>query len=173
MRELLREPRVRILLSVILIMTLVNTLSIFDISVENKYPQTLIVHDHTPYDLEDYVKTVAYDIFLLDTAEIIIVEVSAIQEGRYQVYGFVEQTQFPHIYTIYLTKCIADGRLIETVNHEMAHLQQLKSGRLVPFGYGYVMWENKMYNIDITPYDQRPWEQEALEIEDYLSEMFK
>lgn len=57
---------------------------------------------------------------------------------------------------------------LQTLCHEMVHVNQIATNRLKVEGMS-VFWEDQYYgNIQETPYKDRPWEKEALAIQDIL-----
>jgi hypothetical protein len=57
----------------------------------------------------------------------------------------------------------------QVLAHELIHLQQYKSNKLVMLGDTALSYEGIIYNIDALPeYTDRPWEKEAFEKQDEL-----
>ena len=51
---------------------------------------------------------------------------------------------------------------MDIIAHELIHLDQYHSGRLVKReGFNSVLWEGKIYDVTTIPYKERPWEIEA------------
>lgn len=51
---------------------------------------------------------------------------------------------------------------ITVISHELIHLSQFHSGRLVKKdGINTVLWEGKIFDVTLVPYMDRPWEIEA------------
>ena len=64
-------------------------------------------------------------------------------------------------------------KAIEIISHELIHLEQYRTERLQILKGGYVCWENDTIDITITPYDKRPWEDEAFNYGPLLEEDIK
>jgi hypothetical protein len=65
-------------------------------------------------------------------------------------------------YIIYIDK-VDRVTAIKSLSHELIHLQQYSSGRLIVIGNGVVIWEGKEINVLDIPYNDRPWEIEAFQ----------
>ena len=63
-------------------------------------------------------------------------------------------------YIIYINQ-VDRVTAIKSLSHELIHLQQYSSGRLLVTGPGVVLWEGKEINVLDIPYNDRPWEIEA------------
>ena len=73
-----------------------------------------------------------------------------------------------------------EGRdiLIETICHEMVHVWQMSTGRMKDtFKGGYKQFwkckDGKYRNYTKAPYERKPWETQAYELEGKLAELFK
>lgn len=64
-------------------------------------------------------------------------------------------------------------KAIEIIAHELIHLEQYRTDRLQILKGGYVCWENDTIDITTTPYDKRPWEDEAFNYGPLLEEDIK
>jgi hypothetical protein len=64
-------------------------------------------------------------------------------------------------------------KAIEIISHELIHLEQYRTDRLQILKGGYVCWENDTIDITTTPYDKRPWEDEAFNYGPLLEEDIK
>lgn len=64
-------------------------------------------------------------------------------------------------------------KAIEIISHELIHLNQYRMDRLQILKGGYVCWENDTIDIATTPYDKRPWEEEAFNYSPLLEEDIK
>lgn len=64
-------------------------------------------------------------------------------------------------------------KAIEIIAHELIHLEQYRTGRLEILKDGYVCWENDTIDLPNTPYDKRPWEEEAFNYGPLLEEDIK
>ena len=82
----------------------------------------------------------------------------------YNVYGDCEVKDDTHSYVINLDLSLSNKDLIKTLGHEMIHVKQYAIGDLGMWGN---KWCGKKYPIDM-PYDDQPWEKEAMALEDIL-----
>jgi hypothetical protein len=60
-----------------------------------------------------------------------------------------------------LTSDLNRSEAILIISHELLHLKQYNSGRLVIEDNGDINFDNKVYKITELPYNDRPWEIEA------------
>jgi len=74
------------------------------------------------------------------------------------ILGLTRQLE-PGIYAVDLNPLYSQKELEATVIHELIHVMQIYSGRLKIL-QGEVKWEGKTWSL-ATPYQERPWEQEA------------
>jgi hypothetical protein len=51
------------------------------------------------------------------------------------------------------------------LSHELIHLQQYSSGRLIRMEDHFMMFDGEAYNVNEIPYKERPWEIEAFKNE--------
>ena len=51
------------------------------------------------------------------------------------------------------------------LSHELIHLQQYSSGRLIRMEDRFMMFDGEVFNVDNVPYKERPWEIEAFKKE--------
>ena len=73
----------------------------------------------------------------------------------------------------FITPRINRMSAIEIISHELIHLEQYRKDRLQILKGGYVCWENDTIDITTTPYDKRPWEDEAFNYGPLLEEDIK
>jgi hypothetical protein len=70
-------------------------------------------------------------------------------------------------YVIYVTNMDRNGAM-KILSHELIHLEQYDSKRLILVSSGLVTWEGKEVSVSDNPYNQRPWEKEAFNRQDDL-----
>jgi hypothetical protein len=63
-------------------------------------------------------------------------------------------------YTIYISDLNREESLT-ILSHELIHLQQYSSGRLIRMEDNFMMFDGDAYNVNDVPYKKRPWEIEA------------
>lgn len=73
-------------------------------------------------------------------------------------------------YTIFLNQAILDDdvELFKTVCHECIHIKQYFNKELEHLNQYRVVFNNKVYDTFTTKYEDRPWEQEAHQTEEFL-----
>jgi hypothetical protein len=64
-------------------------------------------------------------------------------------------------YAIYVNENMKRGESLTILSHELYHLQQYHSKRLVVLENGIVNWEGNNVDVLSVPYNDRPWEIEA------------
>jgi hypothetical protein len=74
---------------------------------------------------------------------------------------------------IFMTPNINRLKAIEIISHELIHLEQYRTDRLQILKGGYVCWENDTIDVTTTPYNKRPWEDEAFNYGPLLEEDIK
>jgi hypothetical protein len=74
---------------------------------------------------------------------------------------------------IFIKPSLKRTNAIKIISHELVHLQQYLDKRLIILGNGIVCWENDTINLSSTPYDKRPWENEAFNYGPLLEEDIK
>lgn len=62
---------------------------------------------------------------------------------------------------------------IKIISHELIHLEQYQSGRLVKLDDNKVLWEGKVLDVKKIPYMKRPWEIEAHKKDNELEKKIK
>jgi hypothetical protein len=50
---------------------------------------------------------------------------------------------------------------LTVLSHELIHLEQYSSGRLIRMEQHFIMFNGEVFNVDNVPYKERPWEIEA------------
>lgn len=83
-------------------------------------------------------------------------------DDEYSTEAFIIGNAFQSV--IYTKESLSRGTAIKILAHELIHLQQYKSGKLVKLEGANVQWNGNIIN-DITsiPYNEREWEKEAFE----------
>jgi hypothetical protein len=77
------------------------------------------------------------------------------------------------MYDIYLKKGLTESELIEAVSHELIHLKQFETKRLIKKGAGIVIWEGSTLDYTEIDYSERGWEAEAFNQGRKLSKKIK
>jgi len=70
-------------------------------------------------------------------------------------------TKINDSYYIYVDTSERKSRVYRALAHEMIHISQYESGKLVVKSDNEVLWDDKPYYLDVTPHSQRPWEVKA------------
>lgn len=64
-------------------------------------------------------------------------------------------------YQIFLDSSLSRQVIIETLAHELIHIDQFRSGRLVELSNQEVLFRDQVYEVSSIDYEDRPWEREA------------
>lgn len=70
-------------------------------------------------------------------------------------------------YVIYIDD-LSRYESLTILSHELIHLEQYSSGRLIKMEDHFMMFDGEMYNVDNVQYKDRPWEVEAFNKEKEL-----
>lgn len=121
------------------------------------------------YDDNEFIELVKNDILGMDSVEVFVVEVppaSTLAHSLSWVSMFVTKADIHNTYLIYdIQKTRSKTRRFEILTHELIHVAQMESGRLVNMGNGQILWDGSMYNIFRIPYARWPWEMEAYDMQ--------
>lgn len=86
--------------------------------------------------------------------------------------GFIVEVGYNH-YQILLNKTLEHHSLRRILFHELIHLKQSHTGRLVACNSISTDFMGKHYpDISAVPYRQRPWESESFEFERYMLRLY-
>lgn len=88
-------------------------------------------------------------------AEVIITATPARVKARNYV------TRVQGKYFIYLDTGQRESKIITVITHEMIHIQQYETGRLIQISEYLVSFDAEKYYLLEVPHEQRPWEIEA------------
>jgi hypothetical protein len=66
-------------------------------------------------------------------------------------------------FIIYIDDSKPSNSLIVSIIHELVHVEQLYTGRLIIIDDWNIWFIGKKYTVNV-PYDERPWEREAFEV---------
>lgn len=81
-----------------------------------------------------------------------------------QVNGFVLQLT-DSLYQVYINPKLSRRQHINIVSHEIIHIQQNSTRRLIMLESPFVIWEGDTLNVNQIDYMDREWETEAYRIE--------
>lgn len=92
----------------------------------------------------------------------------------YQAAAYVEASDWwiGNQYLIYIKKG-SRNEMIKILSHELIHIQQYHTQKLMYDKGDYLVWDGDSLNILEIPYDKRPWEIEAFEISPELESKIK
>ena len=82
--------------------------------------------------------------------------------------GFVISST-PRFLNIYMDGSMGRSQYIKILSHELIHVKQVYSGRLITDDAPVFIFDNKKYNKDFIPYSVHPWEQEAYRLQNQVS----
>jgi hypothetical protein len=77
------------------------------------------------------------------------------------------------LYDIYVKKGLTKTELIEAISHELIHLKQFETKRLIKKEAGIVIWEGSTYEYFNIEYEDRQWEAEAFNNGRKLAKLIK
>lgn len=129
--------------------------------------------EHTPQDLVN----IGLNELGLNQVEVLIrsVPVKLMKESEKQGHaldGFIIGSG--DRYVLYVNKTLSPVRLRRTIAHELIHLQQIRSKKLIIVDKYSVVWKGKLFkNIDRIEYNSRGWEKEAISLSHELSLVIK
>ncbi len=139
-----------------------NTSNFINNRTENKYLDTVIL--------------LAADKLGIDAAIISVfpmneeVRINFERENNISLNAFIIGSDYR--YAIY-TQDLDRMESITVLSHEMIHLKQYNSKRLVVIGNGVVEWEGQKMDVNSIPYNERPWEREAFNQETKIAKELK
>jgi hypothetical protein len=120
---------------------------------------TIKIINFTPYKNLDSIVNITAQILQIKKALIVCVAMS--EEEAINYFAYVEDKD--GYYLININPKLTDDLLIESIVHEMVHVQQSYSGRLKTLSYGF-WFEGLTYTFKY-PYFSRPFEEEAYRLE--------
>jgi predicted metallopeptidase len=89
------------------------------------------------------------------------------QENNVYLEGFIVELSLNR-FQILINKDLSVFNLRRVVFHEIIHLKQVTSGRLVTCNADLIEFEKNSYYVKYVPYRYRPWEMEAYKYEKYM-----
>jgi hypothetical protein len=92
----------------------------------------------------------------LDSVKVTIVETPHNRNEKNYV------TKINTDYFLFIDSDQREGRLLRIIAHELLHIKQYELKKLISDQSGFIVWNNKKYRLENTPYKMRPWEAEAL-----------
>lgn len=92
------------------------------------------------------------------------------QENDVYLEGFIVELSLNR-FQILINKNLSIVSLRRVVFHEMIHLKQVTSGRLVTCNSDLIEFEKESYYVEYVPYRFRPWEIEAYKYEKYMLDL--
>jgi len=100
-----------------------------------EFPETLTVNNFTEYSyLDTIIMIVVNKIFNYDTINVDIhyINNNFNKNSTFEYNGYIEKNKFKnHGYVIFLRKNLSDNLLKKVISHELIHLKQIETGRLV------------------------------------------
>lgn len=138
-----------------LIPTLLTLLLILPAKVKVEEPK----NNSFVYDAAYFGELEEVSLWLLDSLEIrdVYVHIVPMTDYKDRYFGYVEGRGKQ--YLIHINDELPHYQKIETLCHEIIHIQQMNSGALEDKGLFFI-WEGRMYSY-FHPYDEREWEIEA------------
>lgn len=140
-------------------------LLISDVAYNDIKPHEIQINNNTEFDAGYLSFLLAYEIFDIDTLELIIHYLPSDDSG---FYGLVSPLPFgEHRYLMLLNEDMDSIQLRETLSHEFIHINQHETGRLESFGNWFI-WEGDTIKGNTVPYRDRPFEIEAYNNQDSI-----
>lgn len=99
------------------------------------------------------------DILELDSIKVTIVETP--HNGKERNY----LTRVNDDYFLFIDTNQRKSRILRIVAHELIHIKQYSKNHLIDSGSNMIEWQGKLYDLEKTPYNLRPWEAEARRME--------
>jgi len=153
----------------ILLFLITSYLMVSDINLDNVIrPHEIKIKNLTTFTEASYMSFIlSYNVFEIDTLDLIICYLPLSGEGDLEFSGIVAPLPFgTHRYLMLLNKNLGVDELRETLSHEFIHINQHETGRLVSLGNMFI-WEGDTINPDVV-YRDRPFEIEAYNNQDEI-----
>lgn len=169
-------------ISVVLI---VLSLLYFDLHLLKKHneknkpiPETVIIHNNTDYDIDLTSKVTLFNIFEHDSIYVKFeyMEEETFIEGNKLGAYVIKNPFFKNQYVIYMSKDIKIYQESIIIIHEMIHINQYETEKLIMLNpmYGLCAYDGDTISLMHTPYFERPFELDAYNTEDSIyNEVFK
>ena len=107
-----------------------------------------------------------------DSNEVIEITVDVVDQDELRTDATFAEVDEQDIddYIILLSKQALDDdvSLYKTIAHECVHIKQYFTKELVHVNQYRTMFKNAVYDHFVTPYEKRPWEVEAFELEEVM-----
>lgn len=129
---------------------------------DKTFSPTIEIVNGTDYDIDTTLLTIADKILELDTLTIRVYysRITLEQDGVI-VNNFAIKNVPPHDYSIFVGKELNKAMVRKVIAHEMAHIKQYESGRLIEIDKGIMQYDGKIINLSKTEYKNRPFEIDA------------
>lgn len=98
---------------------------------------------------------------ILDLQNVKITVVKTPHKGPHQNYV----TKSNNNYFLFLDPYQRKSRIVRIIAHELIHIKQYSENQLSVIDIEHISWKGETYNLSLTPYDMRPWEVEARQLE--------
>ena len=111
-------------------------------------------------------KVIRYMIYVL-LPKIKVIDIEVVFKTIKESYGYATQLDNRE-FEIELDKNVSIVELVETLCHEMVHIRQYVRKKLNDSG---TKWDNQQINSEEIDYHDLPWEKEAYNLEEKLTQM--
>ena len=118
------------------------------------------------YQRDIALKVIRYMIYVL-LPKIKIIDIEVVFKTIKESYGYATQLDNRE-FEIELDKNVSIVELVETLCHEMVHIRQYVRKKLNDSG---TKWDNQQINSEEIDYHDLPWEKEAYNLEEKLTQM--
>jgi hypothetical protein len=117
-------------------------------------------------------KVIAHHLFEYDTLTVLLTYMPPQMEsvGDIDLQAYVVKAPKDHFYSIFLSRKLKSSELKKTLCHEFVHIRQMEKGDLIQFPPDKMMsiWKGDTIDYKLIPYDQRPEELEAFNLDDRI-----
>jgi hypothetical protein len=121
------------------------------------------------YGIYDTILRIALDVENLKNITLVILELDEKSKTEFDGELRAKIIQYDEIYYLYVND-LTNKELITVLSHEVIHIRQYESKKIIyDRKTKKVFWENEVVDLDLVPYEKRPWEIEAFAQEGDLS----
>lgn len=135
------------------------------------FPKEIVVFNNTKYKgIDTMAMVVLNKIMKFDSIHMNIYSIrdGLFDTGDIEILAYVEKNQFKlHEYNLYIAKKLSGVSVEKIISHEMLHVQQIESGKLIQSDFFKLF---SIYNNDTIYYAKIPYNLRAFEIDAFAIE---
>ena len=135
------------------------------------FPNTIKLYNVTNYEVDTVTKIILHKIFEIDTAEILYVYMpfESNPDDNIRFLAFIQKNKYSDKkYIIFLSRYIKSNELNRVLSHELIHLYQYHSKRLITIDEEFYIFDGDTLNGTKIPYNKRPQEINAFKNENRI-----